>query len=172
VKRFRQLLDAIAPTLERGRRELVIVGDGPLRTSLAQQAEALGVTDLVHLTGPRPDVAALLSAMDVLVSPSRDETFGMAVLEGIGAGLPVVHAECPALDALPEAVPAAFPIGTTDDHEEAAAIRRSVDSALAHAAGRRLPVPPEVLDAYDIARTTAQLDRLVDAGPIRRGSAA
>jgi glycosyltransferase involved in cell wall biosynthesis len=172
VKRFRQLLDAVAPTLERGRRELLIVGDGPLRGSLAKQAEALGVADLVHLTGPRPDVPALLSAMDVLVSPSRDETFGMAVLEGIGAGLPVVHAECPALDALPEPVPAAFPIGTTDDGAEAAAIVVAVDRALAFAAGGRLPVPAEVLDAYDIARTTEKLDRIVDAGRRRRGSAA
>ena len=35
--------------------------------------------------------------MDVLVSPSRDETFGMAVIEGLGSGLPVVYAQCPAL---------------------------------------------------------------------------
>lgn len=171
VKRFRQLLAAVAPTLERRRRELVIVGDGPLRASLAEQAEALGVADLVHLTGPRPDVPDLLSAMDVLVSPSRDETFGMAAIEGIGAGLPVVHAECPALDALPERVPAAFPIGTTDDEQEAAAIVTAVERALVFAAGRRLPVPTEVLDAYDIARTTDRLDRLVDDGP-RRGTAA
>lgn len=171
VKRFPQLLAAVAPTLERGRRELVIVGDGPLRASLVTQAQALGVADLVHLTGPRPDVPALLSAFDVLVSPSRDETFGMAVLEGIGAGLPVVHAECPALDALPDPVPGAFPIGTTDDQEEEAAIVSAVDRALVFAAGQRLAVPAEVLDAYDIAGTTARLDRMVDDGP-RRATAA
>jgi glycosyltransferase involved in cell wall biosynthesis len=164
VKRFRQLLAAVAPTLEAGRRELVIVGNGPLRASLTQQAEALGVADLVHVTGPRADVPALLSAMDVLVSASRDETFGMAVLEGIGAGLPVVHAQCPALDALAEPVPGAFAIGTTDDDAEAAAIVAALEAALAFAPGQRLPVPAAVLDAYDITRTTARLDRLVDEG--------
>ena len=170
VKRFRQLLTAVAPTLEHGRRELLIVGDGPLRESLARQAEALHVADLVHLTGPRSDVPALLAAMDVLVSASRDETFGMAVLEGIGAGLPVVHAECPALDALPEPVAAAFPIGTRDDDAEGPAIAAAIDSALAFAGGRRLAVPAEVLTAYDITGTTARLDRLVDEGarPERR----
>jgi glycosyltransferase involved in cell wall biosynthesis len=172
VKRFRQLLAAVAPTLARGRRELVLVGDGPLRETLARDAEALHVADLVHLTGPRSDVPALLSAVDVLVSPSRDETFGMAVLEGIGAGLPVVHAECPALDALPAPVPAAFPVGTTDDAEEAPAIVAAVERALAAAGGRRLAVPVEVLDAYDIAHTTARLDRLVDEGVGTRGRAA
>ena len=164
VKRFRQLVAAMAPGLERGRRELLVVGDGPLRDALVREAEALGVAELVHLTGPRPDVPALLAAMDVLVSPSRDETFGMAVLEGIGAGLPVVYAECPALDALSAPVASAFPIGTTDDRAEGAAIVAAVDRALRHAAGQRLPVPAEVLEAYDIARTTARLDRLVDEG--------
>jgi glycosyltransferase involved in cell wall biosynthesis len=172
VKRFRQLIAAVAPTLERGRRELLVVGDGPLREALAREAQSLGVADLVHLTGPRPDVPALLAAMDVLVSPSRDETFGMAVLEGIGAGLPVVYAECPALDALTTPVASAFPIGTADDRAEGAAIVAAVDRALEHAAGRRLPVPAEVLEAYDIARTTARLDRLVDEGvSAKRGAA-
>ena len=172
VKRFQQLLAAVAPTLERGRRELLIVGDGPLRDALGLEAEALHVADCVHLTGPRPDVPALLSAMDVLVSPSRDETFGMAVLEGIGAGLPVVYAECPALDALAEPVPSAFAIGTTDDRAEGAAIAAAVDRALEHTAGLRPPVPTEVLEAYDIARTTDRLDRLVDEGmDARWGSA-
>ncbi|MBW4042385.1 MAG: glycosyltransferase [Acidobacteria bacterium] len=169
VKRFRQLLTAVAPTLEAGRRELLIVGNGPLRESLARQAEALGVADLVHLTGPRADVPGLLAAMDVLVSPSRDETFGMAVLEGIGAGLPVVHAECPALDALPEPVVAAFPIGTIDDAAEGAAIVAAVGRALAAADGRRLAVPAAVIEAYDIVRTTERLDLLVDEGDRRWG---
>ncbi|GAA2749551.1 glycosyltransferase family 4 protein [Amnibacterium kyonggiense] len=166
VKRMRQLLSAVAPTLERGRRELLIVGDGPLRAALAAEAASLGVADAVHLTGPRQDVPALLSAMDVLVSASRDETFGMAVLEGIGAGLPVVHAQCPALDALPAPVPGAFPIGTSDDRDEPTAVLAAVERALA--VPGRLPVPAEVLEAYDIVRTTARLDRLVDDGA-RRG---
>jgi hypothetical protein len=89
------------------------------------------------------------------------------VLEGIGAGLPVVHAECPALDALPDPVPAAFPIGTTDDAAEGPAIVAAVDRALASTHGGRLAVPAEVLDAYDITRTTARLDELVDEGAAR-----
>jgi glycosyltransferase involved in cell wall biosynthesis len=120
------------------------------------------------VTGPRADVPALLSAMDVLISPSRDETFGMAVLEGIGAGLPVVHAECPALDALPAPVPGAFPIGTRDDAAEERAIAAAVEAALAFAPGLRLPVPTAVLEAYDITRTTDRLDALVDEGVARR----
>ncbi|GMA87970.1 hypothetical protein GCM10025868_32200 [Angustibacter aerolatus] len=48
--------------------------------------------------GSRSDVAGVLSATDVLVSASRDETFGMAVVEGLVAGLPAAYVECPALE--------------------------------------------------------------------------
>lgn len=161
VKRFPQFLAAMAPTLARGRRELVITGGGPLRAALAEQAVALGVADCVHLTGPRSDVSAVLSACDVLVSGSRDETFGMAILEAVGAGLPVVFAECPALDELNDEIAGAFRIDQSTDEAEASAIRLGVDRAVAAAAGRRLPVPQSVRAAYDIAATTAQLDDLM-----------
>ncbi|MDP9027673.1 MAG: glycosyltransferase, partial [Actinomycetota bacterium] len=160
VKRFPQLLAAIAPTLERGRRELVIVGAGPLRETLVDLASSLGVAACVHVTGPRPDVPAVLSAFDVLVSSSRDETFGMAVVEAVGAGLPAVYAECPALDELVDEVPGAFRIDISDDAAEAESIRVGVELALLAAAGRRLPVPTSVRAAYDIVSTTERLDAL------------
>lgn len=166
VKRFPQLLDAVAPTLERGRRELVIVGAGPLEQVLRDRALQLGVHDRVHITGARSDVPAFLSALDVLVSPSRDETFGMAVVEAIGAGLPVVFAECPALDELSAELSGA-PTGAQrisggdDAAAEAASIRLGVERALQAAGGTRLPVPEQVRSAYDIVSTTARLDRLV-----------
>ena len=59
-----------------------------------------GSAEAIHFTGARPDVSRLLQAMDVFVSPSRDETFGMAVIEALAAGVPVVYAQCPALDEL------------------------------------------------------------------------
>jgi glycosyltransferase involved in cell wall biosynthesis len=158
VKRFPQVLAALAPTLAHGSRELLITGGGPLQASLIAQAEALGVADCVHVTGPRSDVAAVLSAADVLVSASRDETFGMAILEAIGSGLPVVYAECPALDELSSAIPGCFRIDTSDDEAEAESIRRGVDQALG--GGARLSVPAAVIQAYDIGVTTGQLDDL------------
>ena len=175
VKRFPALLEAVAPTLRRGERELLVVGAGPLQPSLQARAAELGVADCVHLTGPRSDVPALLSAMDVLVSPCRDETFGMAVLEGLGAGLPVVYAQCPALDELGERPPWAFelpleavePAGSFDTdsvdtvHTEATAIRTAVQAALDCATpGARFPLPTAISAAYGIGRTAGSLDQL------------
>lgn len=69
---------------------LVIVGDGPRRTSLALQAAQLQLADRVVITGYRTDVPRLLDAMDVFAHPSRREPFGLAIAEASAAGLPVV----------------------------------------------------------------------------------
>jgi glycosyltransferase involved in cell wall biosynthesis len=162
VKRFPQLLDALAPTLEHGVRELLLVGDGPLRSSLVARAAELGIADCVHLTGPRPDVPALLAAMDMMVSPCRDETFGMAVLEGLGAGLPVIYAQCPALDELAEQPAWAIQLAAPDDDpvSEAESIRLSVDQGLQLRGSGRFELPGYVSGAYGIGRTAASFDRL------------
>ena len=67
---------------------LEIAGDGPDRDELEAMAEGLPVVFL----GPRSrsEVAALMRKADVLVMPSIVETFGIAPLEALAAGLPVV----------------------------------------------------------------------------------
>jgi glycosyltransferase involved in cell wall biosynthesis len=97
-------------------------------------------------TGESADVPGLLSAMDVLVAPSEEETFGLAVLEGLAAGLPVFYGACPALDDVPVAsVPAAHRLPTDPE-----AMRR-VLGAVVHEPPERL-APPAVLDRFDLAR--------------------
>jgi glycosyltransferase involved in cell wall biosynthesis len=159
VKRPMALLAALAPTLHTEDRHLVLVGDGPLRAALEARAAALGVADRVHLTGPRADVALLLSAMDVLVSCSRDETFGMAVVEALANGLPVVHAQCPALEELDEPVPGAFALpAPVDDAAEAVALRAAVAQAVA--IGRTSAAAVVLEQHYGIERTAQAVDRL------------
>ncbi len=71
---------------------LVLVGRGPEDYTALLRAEAsrLGVADRLVFTGPREDVAPLLPAFDVLVLPSRDDGFSLAVAEAMAAGVPVV----------------------------------------------------------------------------------
>ncbi|MGN9808262.1 glycosyltransferase [Micromonospora sp. BQ11] len=79
---------------------LVMVGDGPLRAALVRRAADLPVT----FTGFLPDrtaVAALLAAADVVLAPGPVETFGLAGLEALACGTPVV---VNAASALPEVV--------------------------------------------------------------------
>ncbi|WP_444950118.1 glycosyltransferase [Micromonospora ureilytica] len=79
---------------------LVLAGDGPLGGALARRAAGLPVT----FTGFLPDraaVAALLASADVVLAPGPVETFGLAGLEALACGTPVV---VNAASALPEVV--------------------------------------------------------------------
>lgn len=135
---------------------LVLIGDGPERVRLLRLAAALGVADRVRLLGDRcaDEVPALLAACDVLVSPSREETFGLAVLEGLAAGLPVVHAACPAL----EERPAADAPGATRFDGEVPELVTAL-RAFARAGPVRLPQPRAVRH-YDIGRAAERLTEI------------
>jgi alpha-1,6-mannosyltransferase len=81
---------------------LVVAGEGPLRSRLARRAARTGlpVTFAGFLPG-RADLAALLASADVAVAPGPAETFGLAALEALACGTPVVVS---AESALPEVV--------------------------------------------------------------------
>nr|WP_246197972.1 glycosyltransferase family 4 protein [Solidesulfovibrio aerotolerans] len=70
---------------------LTLVGDGPLRPALVEQAARLGLAGRVRFAGwaSREDMPAVLRAADVFVFPSRDEGMPNAVLEAMASGLPV-----------------------------------------------------------------------------------
>jgi glycosyltransferase involved in cell wall biosynthesis len=80
---------------------LVVLGEGPGRAVLTDLARELGVDHRVHLAGRVPDVAAWLRRATLLVHPARWEGFGLGVLEGMLAGLPVVASN---VSSLPELV--------------------------------------------------------------------
>jgi len=68
---------------------LLLVGGGD-HGDIRARIEELGLGDRVVFAGHRDDVMACISAMDVMVHPSRTESFGLAVLEGLAAEVPVV----------------------------------------------------------------------------------
>jgi glycosyltransferase involved in cell wall biosynthesis len=70
--------------------QLLLIGDGPLRAELAEQAQGLGLRDCVHFAGDRSDVATLLAGLDVFVQPSRTEGLSIALLEASAAGCAIV----------------------------------------------------------------------------------
>jgi glycosyltransferase involved in cell wall biosynthesis len=71
---------------------LWLAGEGPERQALESGAQTLGIAQRVHFLGWRPDTAALLAAVDMLVCPSRHEPLGNVVIEGWAARKPVVAA--------------------------------------------------------------------------------
>ncbi len=92
------LLGAMAHLGARGApAELVIAGDGPQRGMVENFVARAHGGAHTRLLGWRDDVAALLSAADVFVLPSRWEGFGLAAVEAMAAGLPVIATRVPGL---------------------------------------------------------------------------
>ncbi|WP_433347938.1 glycosyltransferase [Micromonospora sp. CA-111912] len=100
-------LDALALLPETYR--LSLAGDGEEWALLQARARELGVAHRATFLGRLPGVAGLLAEADLLVHPSRAETFGFSVVEAAEAGLPVAALPVPALDELiPALVPGAL----------------------------------------------------------------
>src|SRR5581483_2639440 len=62
-------------------------GDGPLRGELEAEVVQLGLNGRVQFLGDRPDVAAVLSSLDVSVVPSASESLSNVMLESMAAGV-------------------------------------------------------------------------------------
>lgn len=89
-KHVERSVDALAELHESGNSaRLVIAGDGPRMAALQRRANGLPVTFLGFLDS-RADVAALLATADVSLAPGPHETFGLAALEALACGTPVV----------------------------------------------------------------------------------
>lgn len=71
---------------------LTVVGDGPDRVALEQQAASLGVAGQVNFTGYQPDAARLIPGHKAFVHASRMESQGIVLLEALRAAVPVFAA--------------------------------------------------------------------------------
>lgn len=71
-----------------------IVGDGPERHALQEQATRLGLGGRVDFVGFQPDPSPFYAASDVYVLPSRSEGFALVLAEAMAAGLPIVATRC------------------------------------------------------------------------------
>lgn len=69
------------------RAALVILGEGPHRPTLEKMSHR---DPRVHLLGYRPVVQDCLCDLDLFVSPSREESFGLAIIEAMSEGLPII----------------------------------------------------------------------------------
>jgi glycosyltransferase involved in cell wall biosynthesis len=91
VKRWDRLLNAVSHLRQKHLEfRIQIVGDGPLRDPLKQQAQSLGLADCVELVGQRADIQALLSDALLLVHTSQNEGCPNVIMEAMACGRPVV----------------------------------------------------------------------------------
>jgi L-malate glycosyltransferase len=90
VKRVDVAMEVFARVHAQVPSRLLLVGDGPDLGKVQRLASALGVADDVVVLGEQDPVIPLLSAADVFLLPSAQESFGLAALEAMACGVPVV----------------------------------------------------------------------------------
>jgi len=137
---------------------LVVLGEGPERARLEQQAAALGLTEAVWLPGRTGDVAAWLARSELLVHPARWEGFGICLLEAMLAGLPVVAT---AVSSVPEIVA---------DGETGLLVPRDDATALAEALSVLLDDPARARQLGEAGRARARA--LFSVGHMAEGTIA
>ena len=96
------LIKAVAIVVEKmADVRVLLIGDGPLRSQIERDINALSLTQHVHLLGRRDDVLQILPRLDLAVLPSLLEGMPVAILEYMVAGLPVVATR---VGGIPEAI--------------------------------------------------------------------
>lgn len=90
VKRVRDVVRVFAEINRQLPSVLVMVGDGPERSSAEEEAQLLGVAEHVHFLGKIEAVAPLLASADLFLLPTEKESFGLSALEALACGVPVV----------------------------------------------------------------------------------
>jgi len=80
---------------------LLMIGDGPDRETVERLTDELGVSEQVSFLGADLDVETLLPQLDLFLLPSEQESFGLAALEAMACGVPVIATQ---VGGLPELV--------------------------------------------------------------------
>jgi N-acetyl-alpha-D-glucosaminyl L-malate synthase BshA len=151
LKRVGDAVRALATISQTRNVALVLVGDGPERPRVQALAESLGVAARVRFLGLLPHFADLLARADLFVLPSETESFGLAALEALASGVPVVasavggipevvrHGETGLL--VPPADPNALAAACLSLFEDAPRRRKMAEAARADAVHRFDPEP-------------------------------
>ncbi len=81
--------------------KLILVGDGPDRSECERLCRQLNLCDSIKFLGKQDGLVEILNAADVFLIPSQSESFGLAALEAMSCGIPVVSSS---VGGLPELI--------------------------------------------------------------------
>lgn len=161
-KGFDLLIDAFA-TVARDFPDwgLAILGEGSQRGALESRIAASGLGDRVRLPGAVPRPAARLKRADLFVLPSRHEGFGLALVEAMACGLPVVAADCPSG---PTEIIHSGEDGLLVPPENADALAQAMAELMADAEKRRCLAQRarEAVQRFDLGRAVDAWERLLE----------
>ena len=90
IKRVQDVVKIFAEVNKQVPSKLLFVGDGPERSTAEDLARELGVCDEVRFVGKQEQMEDILAIADLFLLTSEYESFGLAALEAMAAGVPVV----------------------------------------------------------------------------------
>jgi L-malate glycosyltransferase len=90
IKRVQDVVQIFYNVNKDVRSKLLFVGDGPERQTAEELCRKLGVCDQVQFVGKQEQMEDILAIGDLFLLPSEYESFGLAALEAMAAGVPVV----------------------------------------------------------------------------------
>ena len=90
VKRIADVIKVFARVAEAMPARLMLIGDGPDRSTAEYLARKLGVRDRIHFLGKQDNVNELLPIADLMLMPSEMESFGLAALEAMACRVPAI----------------------------------------------------------------------------------
>ena len=100
VKRVDDVIQVFAKVLERLPSKLLMVGDGPERRRLEDKTREMGIADNVIFLGSQDPVEEIYAVGDAFIMPSENESFGLAALEAMACGVPVISSNAGGLPEL------------------------------------------------------------------------
>ncbi len=90
VKRMGDVIEVFARVAAAMPARLLLIGDGPDRSSAEHLAVRLNVQDRIHFVGKQDNVNELLPLADLMLLPSEMESFGLAALEAMACSVPSI----------------------------------------------------------------------------------
>ncbi len=90
VKRIDDVIKIFAKILKHQKAKLIVIGDGPERDKAVNIALELGVRHQIIFMGKSNDIEKILCFSDLFLLPSEKESFGLAALEAMAHGVPVI----------------------------------------------------------------------------------
>ena len=90
VKRVQDVIKVFQAVNQQKPSKLLLVGDGPERPGAEEMCREMGICDDVRFVGKQQDMEEIMAVADLFLLPSEYESFGLAALEAMAAGAPVV----------------------------------------------------------------------------------
>ncbi|MCY3629423.1 MAG: N-acetyl-alpha-D-glucosaminyl L-malate synthase BshA [Bacteroidota bacterium] len=176
VKNVSHVVEVFHRILQEGiSAKLLLVGDGPDRSNVEQLTRDLGIQRAVRFLGKQDPVQEILSIADLFLLTSGSESFGLAPLEAMACGVPVVCSNVGGLPELVEGSEAGFlcPLGDihafakacikvlTDDSLHAAMAQHAREYAVRHYDTHSIVAQYEEYYEEIIGRTIAQKPKII-----------